>query len=148
MNDELNRFFKSIGFTSSLFSEASILKVVLKKQEESFEVYINNPYVIEITEINKLFLCAKNGINGEKKCTINMTYEKVNDEDILEYVYYLLDDIILKRPSLIGLKNSNIEVVDNTIYFNVISEFEQHDLLNETKGFFLFILFKHLEEKM
>lgn len=132
MNEELNRFFSSIGFSSSAFNEASISKVVLKKSEESFEVYISSPYVVDLKEVNRLFLCAKNGINGDKKCKIILNYEEINESDIIDYIYYLLDDIILKRPSLIGLKDSTIEVVDNKIYFNVFSEFEQHDLLNET----------------
>lgn len=134
MNEELNRFFNSIGFTSDAFYDASVLKVVLKKQDESFEVYIKNPYVLDIKEINKLNLCASNGINGEKKCVIKMVYEEITDEDCLDYVYYLLEDIIFKRPSLIGLKDSTIEVVDHTVYFNVSSEFEQNDLQMEARG--------------
>lgn len=134
MNNELQRFFKSIGFETSMFTEASVEKVVLKTQEDSFYVYIKNPYVIELFEVKKLFSCAKNGINGEKKCQIKMVYDVVTEDDIHDYVYFLLDDIIIKRPSLIGLKNSNIEIVDHDIYFNVLSEFEQHDILNEAKS--------------
>ncbi len=134
MNDELQRFFKSIGFETKEFEEAKIDKVVLKKALDSFEVYISNPYVFDIATVNNLFLCAENGINGEKKCQIILNYALITEEDIINYIYYLLDDIIINRPSLIGLKNSNIEVFDGIIYFNVLSEFEKEDLAHEVNG--------------
>ena len=97
MNSELNRFFSSIGFTSESFREAQIKKVVLNKKEESFEVFITNPEVIDLKEINKLLLCASGGINGEKKCKINLSYELITEDDVLNYIYYLLDDIIIQK---------------------------------------------------
>ena len=36
MNEELNRFFKSISFADELFNEASLERVVLKKNENKF----------------------------------------------------------------------------------------------------------------
>ena len=95
MNDELERFFKSIGFTptSDIFSSASVEKVVLNKKLESFEVFINVSQVLDINEANQLLLCAENGINGEKKCKINLQYQEILEDDILRYIYYILDEI-------------------------------------------------------
>ena len=104
MNEELNRFFKSISFVDELFNEASLDRVVLKKNENKFYVYIKNTNVLPINNINRLFLSALSGINGEKPCEIIMNYDNVTHEDIVSYIDYLIDDIILKRPSLISVK--------------------------------------------
>ena len=131
MNEELNRFFKSISFVDELFNEASLDRVVLKKNENKFYVYIKNTNVLPINNINRLFLSALSGINGEKPCEIIMNYDNVTHEDIVSYIDYLIDDIILKRPSLISVKKSNIEVVNDTIYFHVLNDFEKSDLIHE-----------------
>ena len=131
MNDELNRFFKSISFSGDEFSNAKLDRVVLKKDENKFYIYIKNENVVPIEGVNRLFLSALNGINGDKPCEIVMNYDNVTSEDITSYINYLLDDIILKRPSLISIKKSNIDIVDNTIYFHVLNDFEKSDLLHE-----------------
>ena len=131
MNDELKRFFNSIGFSSTHFDAATITKVVLNKKEQSFEVFINIPNIVDINEINKLFLCAENGINGENKCKININYDSLDLDKIKEYIDYILDEIIIRRPSLIGVKQSQIKIENSDIVFYVTSEFEKVDLLNE-----------------
>ena len=45
MSSELKRFFDSIGFVGEGFNDSSILKVVLKKDTQSFIVYIKNKEV-------------------------------------------------------------------------------------------------------
>lgn len=133
MNEELKRFFNSINFSKEGFETAYLDKVVLKKKEERFIVYIKNKEVIDVNTINQLFLCASNGINGEKKCDINLVYDNVTFEDIKKYLDYFVDEIIIKRPSLIGIKNSDIEISNNTIYFQVLNEFEKNGLLSESQ---------------
>ena len=133
MNSDLQRFFTSIGFTSDEFNAASLDRVVLKQKENCFYVYIKNPEVIDLDDINKLFLCASNGINGEKKCNVILLYETVTYEDVKSYLDYLIDNMIIKRPSLISLKNSEVEINDDVIHFHVESDFLKSDLLNEAK---------------
>ena len=77
MNEEIRRFFNSIGFNGEGFNEAVIEKVILKKKEEKFYVYIKNKDVIDLEYVNQLFLCGCNGINGSKKCNIILNYENV-----------------------------------------------------------------------
>lgn len=134
MNDELKRFFDSIGFNGEGFSDAVIEKVVLRKKEETFLVYIKNKDVINIPNVNQLFLCASNGINGLKKCSIILKYDNVLFEDIKAYLDYFIDEIIIRRPSLIGIKKSDVDIVDGTLYFHVLNEFERNDLLFESEG--------------
>ncbi len=133
MNNELERFFKSINFSSSAFSDATISKVVLNKSEKSFEVFIENATVIPVGEVSKLLSCAANGINGQNKCTINLTYQDVTVEDVKNYLDYILEDIIVDRPSLINVKNTPWEIKDHNIIFYVISSTEEKELLGEKK---------------
>ena len=42
MNNELVRFFKSINFSDEVFSDAILERVVLKKNDKKFIVYIKN----------------------------------------------------------------------------------------------------------
>jgi hypothetical protein len=74
MNNELQRFFNSIKFIddNNAFINTTVLKVILKKKEELFEVNLANDNVIEYKYIKSLFNAAKHGINGEKKCVIKM----------------------------------------------------------------------------
>ena len=134
MNSELKRFFDSIGFTGEGFNEASVLKVVLKKETQSFIVYLKNKDVIPLNYVNQLFLCASNGINGKNKCEVRLVYDNVTFEDIKAYLDYFIDEVIIRRPSLIGLKKLDVEIMDDTLYFHVLNEFEKNDLLFESKG--------------
>ncbi len=134
MNSELKRFFDSIGFTGEGFNEASVLKVVLKKETQSFIVYLKNKDVIPLDYVNQLFLCASNGINGKNKCEVRLIYDNVTFEDIKAYLDYFIDEVIIRRPSLIGLKKLDVEIMNDTLYFHVLNEFEKNDLLFESKG--------------
>ena len=131
MNEELNRFFKSISFSDDEFRDSILERVVLKKNENKFLVYIKNKDVLPVGSVNRLFLCAMNGINGEKLCDVNISYDNINNSDVIKYIDYLIDDIIIKRPSLVSIKKSNIEILNNTIYFHVLNDFEKSDLLHE-----------------
>ena len=71
MNDEVKRFFASINYQSEFFNEATIEKVILNKKSGSFEIFVNVPNIIPIAEVNNLFLCAQNGINGQNPCHIH-----------------------------------------------------------------------------
>ena len=133
MNEEVKRFFDSIGFSGEGFADATIEKVVLKKDTQKFIVYIKNKEVIPVSNVNQLFLCASNGINGTKKCEVRLLYDEVSFEDIKSYLDYFIDEVIIRRPSLIGLKKTDIDIVGDTLYFHVLNEFEKNDLLFESK---------------
>ena len=132
--NELSRFFNSISFNDELFNEAKLEKVVLRKNENKFLVYIKNQKVIPVNSVNRLFLCAMNGINGEKKCEVELSYENITHEDVISYLNYFLDEIIIRRPSLISIKKSEVEVDNNKIFFHVLNDFEKSDLLHEAAG--------------
>ena len=132
--NELSRFFNSISFNDELFNEAKLEKVVLRKNENKFLVYIKNQKVIPVNSVNRLFLCAMNGINGEKKCEVELSYENITHEDVISYLNYFLDEIIIRRPYLKSIKKSEVEVDNNKIFFHVLNDFEKSDLLHEAAG--------------
>ena len=137
MNNELVRFFNSINFEDkeNIFENASVLKVILKKKEELFEVNLVNDSVIEYKYVKKLFDAAKKGINGEKKCVIKMNYKNISEESINDYVKQLILALVEKRPSLISLKDSNIVIDDEIISIEVNTKNEEELILKECKWF-------------
>ena len=122
--DDLIRFLKSVGYTNNL-DGASITKVGLNKKEEVFNIYLNIDKVLNIKEANYLFLCAKNGINGKTKCNIHISYNNITDDDINNYIHYLIDEIIIKRPSLISIVDNELLIEDNNITLKVLSDIEK-----------------------
>ena len=84
--NEMERFFNSIDFVDKdgAFLEATISKVVLNRQKESFEVFIENEKPINPVVTLELTKCAKRGINGKSKCHISFIYNEMEDEDILD----------------------------------------------------------------
>ena len=134
MNAELRRFFDSINFTKvEEFLEAEIEKVILKKSEELFEVYIKSNKMISLSIIKSLFSCANQGINGQKKCKIFMIYPIINLEDVKTYVSLLIQDIIKRKPSLTNLDQSNVEINENMITIDVANKIEEDIFYEEGK---------------
>ena len=137
MNNELNRFFKSIKYEdiNEVFSKASVLKVILRKQEELFEVNLLNDKVLPYDEVKKLYECAKNGINGDKKCIIKMHYNDVTLDDVNDYIKIFIKEYIDKRPSLVSLLDSNITIDDEIITIEVNTKNEEDLILKDNKWF-------------
>ncbi len=137
MQDRLKKFFDSIGYedADNNFENASISKVILNKKKESFEVFIENDNPINPRSSLDLIKASKKGINGEKKCHVNFIYNEMEDDDILNAFKVLLDELIIKRPSLVSLKNKNISIDDDFIIIELDSKSEEFDLLQkEIKG--------------
>ncbi|MCR5787625.1 MAG: PolC-type DNA polymerase III [Bacilli bacterium] len=136
MNDALTRFFNSINFTPTIledFNNVSIEKVVLNKKSESFNVFIKCKNLVNLKDMKKLVSCASKGINGEKKCIINFSYENVTDDDINNYVSNIITELAKKRPSLVSLQNSAIEKDGEIIIIEVSSKVEEEEINKEAK---------------
>ena len=133
MQEKLLNFFNSVGFTDEDgdFVEASISKVVLKKKEELFEVFIENDRPINPVRTLELVKCASKGINGKNKCHINFIYNDMDDEDILDAFKVLLGDLITKRPSLVSLENKKISIDDDFIIVELDSKSEEYDMIKK-----------------
>ena len=137
MQQKLLNFFTSVGYEDKNedFKDASISKVILNKQKESFEVFIENDRPINPVATYALNKCALKGINGSKKCHVNYIYNDMDDNDILDAFKVLLGELIIKRPSLVSLENKNISIDDDFIIIELDSRSEEYDVLKkEIKG--------------
>ena len=134
MNAQTKRFFDSINFTNiDDLQDATVEKVILQKTKELFEVHLKLPNLISYKIFDELLACAKKGINGEKKCVLNLTYENLDSDSVYAYIRELIDDLIAKRPSLIGIKDSEIKVDGEVIIVEVTSKIEGQEILKESK---------------
>ena len=124
---EIERFLASINYNQMPFKMAEIKKVVLNKKEQIFEVYLENPKAVAMEEAKYLFSCAENGINGQNKCRIHLTYQNIDADILKEYWNYFLDEIIIAHPSLINLKKASVEIENKTIKINVASMMEKNE---------------------
>ena len=129
--EDLRRFFKSINFEyKNVFDNTVIEKVVYKKSDKLYNVYLKSKEVIDYDIINELFQCGKKMINGEFPCYITINYENIIDKDIEEYIKRIISNVVFEHPSLMGLENSFKELKDNTIYLEVGSIGEKKALSN------------------
>ena len=131
MNEEIKRFFTSINYQKNDFNDAVVEKVKLSKATESFEVILLVKNVKSYDEVNDLFLCAENGINGEKKCKITLHYEEVTESDIKKYFDIFLLELINSRPSFAPLKDYTLSKSDNGFIVTIYSRIPKGELNRE-----------------
>ncbi len=121
--DELNRFFKSIKFEDiELFSDTVVEKVVYNRETEIYNVYLKSKNVIDYQVITKLFNAAKKGINGEKKCYIELVYENIDNSDKEAYIKEILASLVFEHPSLMGLEKCFKSIDNDVIYLEVSND--------------------------
>ena len=64
MDNALERFFNKIDFNNrEAFKDAKVVKVVVNNKNDSWEVYIHAPNVIDINAFNELSLLSSKGID-------------------------------------------------------------------------------------
>ena len=131
--DELKRFFNSIMYEdkTNAFSDSKIDKVVINKKSDKFTVYLIVPKVLEKNIVEELFLATKNKINGQKEVDIVISYELINDDDILKYIKLEFEQIIKNRPSLVGLTDAKISVDNKKVIIEVANKIEQIEVEKE-----------------
>ena len=134
MNAALERFFNKINFNlRDEFINAKVLKVVVNKKKETWDVYIENDKVIHSGVVEELIKVASLGTNDVSSIKIIMNYNEINNEDIENYFKEYLLRLTDKNPSLISLNDTNISINGNTINIDVISSIESYCANNKTK---------------
>ncbi len=127
--EELVRFLNSINFDyEDELSNTIIDKVILKKDTNTYNVYLRSENVLSYDLVNRLFNSAKKGIKGKYNCYIELIYNNISDNDITNYTKYIISSIIFEHPSLMGLENSFKEYKDDTIYLEVSNDQEKKTL--------------------
>ncbi len=132
--NEVERFFQSINFNHPEYIEtAKILKVILLKKKEIFEVYLHFDKILPISICEELFSCAKKGIYESSLCELKISYETIDDQDINEYAISIKNKILEEKPSLIHLKDTGVTINDKVITFEVTSKFEEIEMQKMAK---------------
>lgn len=132
--NEVERFLKSIDFNKypEAFAKSSIEKVILNKKTENFQVYFHMPEPLTYEISKELFEHAKKGIHNQLSCSIYISYDSYNDDNVLEYVSGIKQDLLFEKPSLMGLKETLITLEGKRITFEVTSSYEQMEIGRES----------------
>ena len=129
--EELKRFFTSINFAyNSDFDDSTIEKVMYLKKDNSYNVHISSPKVLNYEIVNDLFESCKKGINGNLPCKITINYQVVTDDDIKNYLNLYIEKLVFEHPSLMGLIGSLTYLKEKVAYFDVTSLNEKNNLLD------------------
>lgn len=133
--NEVERFLKSIGFIGHEEETRNfrIEKVILDKKNETFKVYLHMPSPISIALCKELYACAKKGINQTLPCLLFLSYDHYELEDLKEYITEIKQELITEKPSLMGMKETNISLDEDMITLEVTSTYEESEIKKESR---------------
>ena len=132
--EEVKRFLNSIDFEyDEELDNTSIEKVVLKKDTNTYYVYLKSRNVLSYELVNNLFYSAKKGINGTSKCYIMLSYDDITLEDKINYTKNIIDDIVFEHPSLVGVFGNVLDINDSVITLEVGSSNDEKTLKHYEK---------------
>ena len=101
MDDKLVRFFNKIGFLDlDSFKDSKVIKVTINKKDETWNVYIENKIPVNINSAINLINVCKKGIDEVRKINVIFINNSINEDKIIEYFKYLLNNLIEKSPAL------------------------------------------------
>jgi DNA polymerase III subunit alpha, Gram-positive type len=131
MDKALVRYFDKIGFENKdAFKDVKLLKVVVNKKKESWDLYLNANNVLEVEPLLNLINLSKKGLPDVSEINIIINYDKILDEDVINYFKYYLNILTNNNPSLISLLDAVISINDKCISVEVISDIEA-DLIKD-----------------
>lgn len=132
--NEVTRFLNSIGMKyHSELENAEIEKVILNKKTETFLVYLHLPKPLPFQLCEELLSNAKKGIHQKLACSIIIKYDQYDMEALMEYITALKQLLIKEKPSLMGMKETNILLDEDIITFEVTSSYEESEIKKESK---------------
>ena len=132
MDEKLLRFFKLVGYNDVIaFENAHLKDMVINKRENTWTLRINAKSIINLTSILNLKKLCIDGVDDVKHIYIEMNYEELASDSILEYFIHFLDEVISESPSLSGIDKDKIRVDDDVIIVEVASKIEETTLKRE-----------------
>lgn len=142
MDEKLLRFFKLVNYNDVLaFEQATLKDMVVNRKENTWTLRIIAKEIIPIQSMLQLRRLCADGAEDVKKIFIQMTYEELNPELVMEYFLYYFDDVVEENPSLSGIDKDKIKLDDDIILIEVTSKLEENVLKKECKK-----IMKKLEE--
>lgn len=134
MDEKLLRFFKLVNFNDAIaFENATLKDMVVNTKENSWTLRIIAENIININSIMNLKRLCADGVDKVSKINIEITYNNINPDDVLEYFIYFLNKVINQNPSLLGVNTDNIHIDDEVIIVEVTSKIEETTLKKECK---------------
>lgn len=134
MDDKLVRFFNKINFNNiDSFKNSKVTKVTINRQTNTWGVYIENSNCIDIESALELIESAKKGIDGVEEINIIYNNTNIKEEDIINCFKYILNELVKESPALSSIINNNINVIDNVVTIEVISDIEEKLIKKESK---------------
>ena len=134
MDEKLINFFKLINYNDVLaFENAKFKEMAIRDNGTTWIIRINAKELIPVKSMMNLITLCKDGINDVKSIIIEMNYEILPSQLILEYFLYFLDEVINNYPSLSGINKDSIDIDDDIILIEVTSKSEEATLKKEVK---------------
>lgn len=129
MDNEVQRFFDSINFSSDAFIGTTVKKVIFNRASKVYNVVLTCPNIIDKQSVDALFLACKNKIKGKSDCFVTLEYENM-DEDILNvYLNELITSFYIDKPSLSKIHIAYEDGVAKIItHFSIESNIIEYDL--------------------
>lgn len=134
MDDKLLRFLKLINYSDVLAFENCRLKdMVINKKDNTWTLRIIGDDLVNVDSMVNLKHLCSDGVDNVKKIFIEMYYDHLSSDLVLDYFIYYLDKVIDDNPSLAGIDLDKIRIDDEVIIVEVTSEIEETTLKREVK---------------
>lgn len=128
---DLEVFFKSIGLTcDEELLNVEVNRVVVDKKSETFSVYLVSDKVLSYDRTLELGQ-REYLINEKYKCKIFLSYNRVETSDVINYLDRIMEELVVDRPSLVSIRESEPVIDDDLIIFEVISKQEEEIVRRE-----------------
>ena len=134
MDEKLLRFFKKINFNDAIaFENCRLKECAINRKENTWTIRIIGDELVPVQSVTRLKTLCAEGLEDVNKIFIEIEYEHLDPELVLDYFLYYLDIIIKDSPSLSGLNKDNIKIDDDIIIVEVTSKSEETLLKRESK---------------
>lgn len=134
MDDRLQRFFNKIHFNDTIpFENTKFIEMAIKENGNVWVLRLHAPDIIPVETMTKLVDMCSEGLNDVKQILIEMSYDNLNENTILDYFIYYVNKVIVNSPSLSGINTDTFTIKNNTILINVTSKIEEATLKKESK---------------
>ena len=92
MDEKLLRFFKKINFNDvESFDECKLKECSINKKDNTWTLKIESPNLVNVNSVIKLINLCRDGIDSVDHIYIQMIYESLNPNDVLEYYIYFFN---------------------------------------------------------
>ena len=135
MNEKMIRFFNKINFDYNKddFINAEVEKVIVNRNNKSWNVFIKNDKPFNIGVIYSLKKLCKKGIDDINSIDITLLYNEILEIDIIQAFKFYIELMSKKTPSLSCLLESDIKLDNNIIKIEITNKVEENAIKKESE---------------